>query len=82
MNGPALHFAYTRVIPLLGKEVNTYNLFKKLFFTQVVYSIVSISAFYAFLAKLEGKSYNETKEEVWEKLWPTYKTNLQVWPFL
>ena len=55
---------------------------KKMLFTQTIFSIISISSFYVFVSKIEGKDLEGTKEELKQKLMPTYITNLKVWPLL
>ena len=82
LNGPALHLTYNKIIPLFGKANDFTALSKKLLFTQVIYSSISICAFYVFLSYCEGKDMREAKQEVCQKWGPTYMTNIKVWPFL
>ena len=81
-NGPALHYTYSRIIPKLGPASCVKALGKKLLFTQTIFSLVSISSFYIFLSKCEGKSTAGTLEELNHKLVPTFITNLKIWPVL
>mmetsp|Transcript_3792 Transcript_3792/g.6473 ORF Transcript_3792/g.6473 Transcript_3792/m.6473 type:complete len:109 (-) Transcript_3792:206-532(-) len=81
-NGPALHYTYSKIIPMLGPQKCYKAIGKKLLFTQTVFSFISISSFYVFLSQCEGKSAQGTCDELQEKLWPTFRTNLKVWPIL
>jgi len=81
-NGPALHWTYSRIIPKMGPAACMRALGKKLLFTQTIFSLVSIFSFYVFVSKCEGNSNEETLEELNAKFWPTYITNLKVWPVL
>jgi hypothetical protein len=81
-NGPALHYTYSKLIPLFAPGNSMASLAKKLLFTQTLFSLVSISSFYIFTSQCEGKSLQGTKDELCQKLMPTMKTNLKVWPLL
>jgi hypothetical protein len=81
-NGPVLHWTYTRIIPKLGPQKCMKALAKKLLFTQTIFSLASISSFYIFLSKAEGKCNHKTFEELNHKLIPTFQANLKVWPLL
>ena len=81
-NGPALHFTYSQVIPKFGPQKCVKALGKKLLFTQTFFSFVSIASFYIFISKCEGKTAQGTLDELNNKLWPTYVTNLKIWPIL
>lgn len=81
-NGPALHLTYSRLIPAYIKGNDLRALAKKMLFTQTIFSIISISSFYIFVSKIEGKDLDDTMQELKQKLMPTYITNLYVWPLL
>ena len=81
-NGPALHYTYSRIIPVLAKGNDLRALGKKLLFTQTVFSLVSIASFYIFVSRMEGKDLEGTKDELKAKLLPTLYTNWKVWPLL
>ena len=82
VNGPVLHYTYSKLIPIFAPGNSIGSVAKKLLFTQSVFSLVSISSFYIFTSQCEGKSLQGTKDELCQKLWPTFKTNLKVWPLL
>ncbi len=42
---------------------------------QVIYSPIAITGFYLGLGLLEGKSWANAKEELYEKFIPTYKVS-------
>jgi hypothetical protein len=47
-NGPALHYTYTKLIPIFAPGNCFKSVAKKLLFTQTIFSLVSISSFYIF----------------------------------
>lgn len=81
-NGPALHYTYSKLIPIFAPGNSMRCVAKKLLFTQTFFSLVSISSFYIFTSQCEGKSLQGTKDELCQKLWPTFLTNMKVWPLL
>ena len=81
-NGPTLHYTYTNLIPRFAPSTSVRCVAKKLLFTQTLFSLVSISSFYMFTSKCEGKSMQDSISELNIKLWPTFQTNLKVWPIL
>jgi len=82
MSGPMLHVVYGRIIPVFVKGNSYFDLAKKLTITQTIWSLTSISSFYIFVSQMEGKDLEGTYNELREKLLPTYKTNLYIWPLL
>ena len=82
VNGPVLHYTYSKLIPLFAPGNSIGSVAKKLLFTQTAFSLVSISSFFIFTSQCEGKSLQGTKDELCQKLLPTFKTNLKVWPLL
>ena len=55
-NGPALHYTYTKLMPIFAPGNSMASVAKKLLFTQTLFSLVSISSFYIFTSQCEGKS--------------------------
>ena len=74
-HGPALHFAYSWLIPKYFPGKNIRSLSKQLLFIQTFFTFANIGAFYTFMSLCEGTS---PKKELSQKFVPTYGANLKI----
>lgn len=77
--GPFYYYYYgmlDRKFP--GKNPRTVLI--KLVIDQIAVTIPSLVIFYVFMCQLEGKSIEDTKQELQKKFLPTYVTSCMFWP--
>ena len=55
---------------------------KKWLFSQTLFTLVSIGTFYATMPLFQGKTIQDSYNEMYDKMLPTLKTNYKVWPLL
>ena len=77
-----LYFTYHKVLPLIAPGNSRLSVFKKLVFTQTIFTLISMSAFYTAIPLMNGQDMTDIREEIGKKLWPTLVTNWKVWPVL
>ncbi len=82
VSGPMLYATYNKILPFIAPGTCRISLAKKILFTQTVFTLVSMSAFYTAIPLLSGKSPMEGIKEIQFKLWPTLIANWKVWPML
>ena len=77
-----LYCTYNKILPYIAPGTSNIAIIKKMLFTQTVFTLVSMSAFYTAIPIMQGKDPAEGLKEIRHKLWPTMKTNWKVWPIL
>ena len=82
ISGTLMHVVYTKVLPRIAPGCGLGAVFKKVLFTQTVFTVTGTTLFYFLLALSEGQSVQCAKDEVRVKLWPTLCTGWKVWPFI
>lgn len=82
VSGPMLYLTYNKILPFIAPGTSHLAICKKLLFTQTIFTLVSMSAFYTAIPILQGISPIEGVKEIKHKLWPTMLTNWKVWPVL
>ncbi len=81
--GPFLYTHYTYVLPALDFTfIPLSSALRKVIVDQTYGSCAYFFSFYSFVNFFEGRSFEETKDQLRSKLWPTLLTNWKVWPFI
>eukprot|EP01136_Pigoraptor_vietnamica_P007370 Opistho-1_new@2633 len=77
--GPVHHHWYSFIDRRLPSQ-SLSNVVKKVAADQAVFAPFCILSFFGGVATLEGRTPQETREEVGRKFWPTYKVDCAIWP--
>ena len=78
--GPLLYTTYNRILPMIAPGKGWGSVGKKIFFTQTIFTCISMTAFYTMIPILQGNK--PSLSELQYKFWPTMLTNWKVWPML
>ena len=81
---PYCHFHFCKVIPFLFPAIHgqysKHLIFKRMIYDQTIHAGFFTLVFYYYMGIMKGRKYNEIKEEIRIKFYPTMIDNWKVWP--
>jgi hypothetical protein len=82
MIGPYFHLQFCKIMPYLFPFNKKFSTVKSVAYDQTVGATLFTTMFFSYLDKFNGKSFDQIKEGLKQKLFPTLKDNWKIWPIL
>mmetsp|Transcript_5003 Transcript_5003/g.4793 ORF Transcript_5003/g.4793 Transcript_5003/m.4793 type:complete len:130 (+) Transcript_5003:193-582(+) len=80
MAAPILSFHYGTVLQWVSTKTTPLATLAKVAVDQTYFSTFFLTYIFTVMPLMEGKTFEDSKQAVKEKLWPSLLTNWKIWP--